>query len=167
MKKSLFRILPAAAIALTTIVGGAAQGAESEVSMETYRLSDGANCFLVPLRADAVESTSEFVDVAALVDFSASQLDSDVRAKAQAAVAALVANLPANARVQLFAVSNEVEALTDGYVAVDSKELGDAIASLKTRAPLGATDLEKAFSVAADSFDFNENAESLTMLTTQ
>ncbi|MBR4102878.1 MAG: VWA domain-containing protein, partial [Thermoguttaceae bacterium] len=158
MKKSLFRILPAAAIALT-FVGGAAQGAESEVSMETYRLSDGANCFLVPLRADAVESTSEFVDVAALVDFSASQLDSDVRAKAQAAVAAMVANLPANARVQLFAVSNEVEALTDGYVAVDSKELGDAIASLKTRAPLGATDLEKAFSVAADSFDFNENAD--------
>ncbi|MBR2003009.1 MAG: hypothetical protein IJ991_02365, partial [Thermoguttaceae bacterium] len=52
-----------------------------------------------------------------------------------------------------------VEALTDGYVAVDSKELGDAIASLKTRAPLGATDLEKAFSVAADSFDFNENAD--------
>ncbi len=159
MKKSLFRILPAAAIALTTIVGGAAQGAESEVSMETYRLSDGANCFLVPLRADAVESTSEFVDVAALVDFSASQLDSDVRAKAQAAVAAMVANLPENARVQLFAVSNEVEALTDGYVAVDSKELGDAIASLKTRAPLGATDLEKAFTVAADSFDFNENAD--------
>ncbi len=158
MKKSLFRILPAAAIALT-FVGGAAQGAESEVSMETYRLSDGANCFLVPLRADAVESTSEFVDVAALVDFSASQLDSDVRAKAQAAVAAMVANLPANARVQLFAVSNEVEALTDGYVAVDSKELGDAIASLKTRAPLGATDLEKAFTVAADSFDFNENAD--------
>ncbi len=158
MKKSLFRILPAAAIALT-LVGGAAQGAESEVSMETYRLSDGANCFLVPLRADAVESTSEFVDVAALVDFSASQLDSDVRAKAQAAVASLVANLPANARVQLFVVSNEVEALTDGYVAVDSQELGDAIASLKTRAPLGATDLEKAFTVAADSFDYNENAD--------
>ena len=158
MKKSLFRILPAAAIALT-FVGGAAQGAESEVSMETYRLSDGANCFLVPLRADAVESTSEFVDVAALVDFSASQLDSDVRAKAQAAVASMIANLPSNARVQLFVVSNEVEALTDGYVAVDSKELGDAVASLKTRAPLGATDLEKAFTVAADSFDFNENAD--------
>ncbi|MBR5243730.1 MAG: VWA domain-containing protein, partial [Thermoguttaceae bacterium] len=158
MKKSLFRILPAAAIALT-FVGGAAQGAESEVSMETYRLSDGANCFLVPLRADAVESTSEFVDVAALVDFSASQLDSDVRAKAQAAVAAMIANLPANARVQLFVVSNEVEALTDGYVAVDSKELGAAVASLKTRAPLGATDLEKAFTVAADSFDYNENAD--------
>ena len=50
MKKSLFRILPAAAIALT-FVGGAAQGAESEVSMENYQLSDGANCFLVPLRA--------------------------------------------------------------------------------------------------------------------
>ncbi|MBQ6827744.1 MAG: VWA domain-containing protein, partial [Thermoguttaceae bacterium] len=158
MKKSLFRILPAAAIALT-FVGGAAQGAESEVSMETYRLSDGANCFLVPLRADAVESTSEFVDVAALVDFSASQLDSAVRAKAQEAVASMVANLPANARVQLFVVSNEVEALTDGYVAVDSQELGDAIASLKTRAPLGATDLEKAFTVAADSFDYNENAD--------
>ena len=158
MKKSLFRILPAAAIALT-FVGGAAQGAESEVSMETYRLSDGANCFLVPLRADAVESTSEFVDVAALVDFSASQLDSDVRAKAQAAVASMIANLPANARVQLFVVSNEVEALTDGYVSVGSKELGDAVASLKTRAPLGATDLEKAFAVAADSFDYNENAD--------
>ncbi len=158
MKKSLFRILPAAAIALT-LVGGAAQGAESEVSMETYRLSDGANCFLVPLRADAVESTSEFVDVAALVDFSASQLDSDVRAKARAAVESLVANLPANARVQLFVVSNEIESLTDGYVAVGSKELGDAVASLKTRAPLGAADLEKAFTVAADSFDFNEKAD--------
>jgi hypothetical protein len=71
----------------------------------------------------------------------------------------MIANLPANARVQLFAVSNEIEALTDGYVAVDSKELGDAVASLKTRAPLGATDLEKAFTVAADSFDYNENAD--------
>ncbi len=158
MKKRLFKILPAAAIALTSFAG-AAQGADAEVPMETYKLSDGTSCFLVPLQAEAVESTSEYVDVAALIDFSASQLDGEVRAAAREAVDSLVANLPANARVQLFAVSNETEALTDGYVAVDSQELQDAIASLKDRAPLGAADLEKSLTVAADSFDYSENAD--------
>ncbi|MBQ1338089.1 MAG: hypothetical protein IIY32_07180, partial [Thermoguttaceae bacterium] len=160
MKKRLFMILPAAAIALMSVVSvSAVTGAESEVPVETYQLNDGTNCFLVPLQADAIESTSDYVDVAALVDFSAAQLSSDVRKAAQEAVDSLVASLPKNARVQLFAVSNETESLTDGYVAVDSQELKDAVASLKTRDALGAADLEKSFSVAVDSFDFNESAD--------
>ena len=99
-------ILPAAAIALASIANvSAVTGAESDVPVETYQLNDGTNCFLVPLQADAVESTSEYVDVAALVDFSAAQLSSDVRKATLETVEALVANLPKNARVQLFAVS--------------------------------------------------------------
>ena len=72
MKKRLFKLLPAAAIALTAIVSqSAVQGAESDVPVESYQLSDGSNCFLVPLQADSIESESEYVDVVALVDFSA------------------------------------------------------------------------------------------------
>ncbi|MBR4753333.1 MAG: hypothetical protein IK077_16415, partial [Thermoguttaceae bacterium] len=160
MRKRLFMILPAAAIALASIANvSAVTGAESDVPVETYQLNDGTNCFLVPLQADAVESTSEYVDVAALVDFSAAQLSPDVRKAAQETVEALVANLPKNARVQLFAVSNETESLTNGYVAVGSKELNDAVAALKNQDALGAADLENSFSVAVDSFDFNESAD--------
>ncbi len=153
-------ILPTAAIALMSIANvSAVPGAESEVPVETYQLSDGTNCFLVPLQADAVESTSDYVDVAALVDFSAAQLSSDVRKATQETIDALVASLPENARVQLFAVSNETEPLTDGYLSVNSKELKDAVASLKNHDALGAADLEKSFSVAVDSFDYNESAD--------
>ena len=160
MRKRLFMILPAAAIALASIANvSAVAGAESDVPVETYQLNDGTNCFLVPLQADAVESTSEYVDVAALVDFSAAQLSSDVRKATQETVEALVANLPKNARVQLFAVSNETEPLTNGYVSVGSKELKDAVAALKNQDALGAADLENSFSVAVDSFDFNESAD--------
>ncbi|MCF0233613.1 MAG: hypothetical protein HUK22_01390, partial [Thermoguttaceae bacterium] len=159
MRKRLFKILPAAALALTSFVGVAAYAADSDVQMETYRLSDGSSRFLVPLRAEAVKSTSDYVDVAALVDFSAAQLDRKDRDAAQKAVAAMVANLPKNARVQLFVVSNETESLTDGYVAVGSAELAKAVASLSQRAPLGAADLAQAYGVAALSFDLSENAD--------
>ena len=160
MKKRLFMTLPAAAIALTFIVSmSAVQGADSDVPVETYQLSDGTNCFLVPLQADVIESESDYVDVAALVDFSAAQLSSEVRKASQDALYSLVENLPENARVQIFAVSNETESLTDGYLSVSSPDLKKAIDSLSTRDALGAADLEKSFSVAADSFDFNDSAD--------
>ena len=160
MKKRLFMILPAAAIALTSMVSlSTSMGAESDVPVETYQLSDGTNCFLVPLQADVLESESEYVDVAALVDFSAAQLSSDVRKASQDALYSLVENLPENARVQIFTVSNETESLTDGYLSVSSPELKKAIASLSKRTALGAADLEKSFTVAADSFDYNDSAD--------
>lgn len=134
MKKRLFKLLPAAAIALTAIVSqSAVQGAESDVPVESYQLSDGSNCFLVPLQADSIESESEYVDVVALVDFSAAQLSSSVRQASQDALYSLVENLPKNARVQIYAVSNETEPVTDGFLSVDSADLQKAIASLKTR----------------------------------
>ena len=160
MKKRLFKLLPAAAIALTAIVSqSAVQGAESDVPVESYQLSDGSNCFLVPLQADSIESESEYVDVVALVDFSAAQLSSSVRQASQDALYSLVENLPKNARVQIYAVSNETEPVTDGFLSVDSADLQKAIASLKTRDALGAADLQKSFTVAADSFDYNESAD--------
>ena len=161
MKKRLFTVLSAAAIALTCFVGlSAIQGAEeSDVLVETYQLSDGTNCFLVPLQASAVESESECVDVAALVDFSAAQLSSEVRRASQNALYSLVDNLPKNARVQIFAVSNETEPVTDGYLSVGDPNLKKAIANLSKRDALGAADLEKSFTVAADSFDYNESAD--------
>ncbi len=110
-------ILPAAMIALTSWLGvSAAQGADSEVPVETYQLSDGTNCFLVPLQAEEIASDSDYVDVVALIDFSASQLNSQVRKTTQETVASLVANLPKNARVQLFSVSNVTEPITDGFL---------------------------------------------------
>ena len=159
MKKRLFKILPAAAIALTSFVGLTAQGADADVPVESYQLSDGTNCFLVPLQAETIESESEYVDVAALVDFSAAQLSAAVREASQNALYSLVENLPKNARVQIFAVSNETESLTDGYLSVSSPDLKKAIAGLATRDALGAADLEKSFTVAADSFDYNESAD--------
>ena len=161
MKKRLFTVLPAAAIALTCLVGlSAVQGAEeSDVLVETYQLNDGTNCFLVPLQASAVESESECVDVAALVDFSAAQLSSEVRRASQDALYSLVENLPKNARVQIFTVSNETESLTDGYLSVGDPNLKKAIANLSKRDALGAADLEKSFAIAADSFDYNESAD--------
>ena len=141
MKKRLFKLLPAAAIALTAIVSqSAVQGAESDVPVESYQLSDGSNCFLVPLQADSIESESEYVDVVALVDLSAAQLSSSVRQASQDALYSLVENLPKNARVQIYAVSNETEPVTDGFLSVDSADLQKAIASLKTRDALGAAD---------------------------
>ena len=153
-------ILPAAMIALTSWLGvSAAQGADSEVPVETYQLSDGTNCFLVPLQAEEIASDSDYVDVVALIDFSASQLNSQVRKTTQETVASLVANLPKNARVQLFSVSNVTEPITDGFLAVGSKELTAAVNALAKRDALGAADLEESFKVAVDAFDYNDAAD--------
>ncbi|MDO5309202.1 MAG: hypothetical protein Q4G03_06885 [Planctomycetia bacterium] len=160
MRKRLFMILPVAVIALTSMLGASTvQAAESDVSVETYKLSDGTNCFLIPLQADVVDSTSDYVDVAALIDFSASQVGLETRNTTQETVDALIASLPKNARVQLFAVSNETEPLTDGFLPVNSTELRDVVASLKTRDTLGAADLENSFNTALDAFDYNESAD--------
>ncbi|MBR5626441.1 MAG: hypothetical protein IKW74_02325 [Thermoguttaceae bacterium] len=159
MKNHLFRIFPAAACVLTFFVAGFIACAESDVSMDTYTLSDGTNCFLVPLQAESVESTADYVDVAILIDTSASQMTSEVRQRGQQAVESLINNLPANARVQIFTVNNETESITNGFIAVDDPALADAVELLKKSIPLGAADLEKSFDVASQAFDYSESAD--------
>ncbi|MDO4587874.1 MAG: hypothetical protein Q4C95_11350, partial [Planctomycetia bacterium] len=160
MKNHLFKMLPVATLALTFLIScGLMTRAESDVQMDTYTLSDGTSCFLVPLQANSVQSTADYVDIAVLVDVSAAQMAKEVRQCGQQTVESLLENLPQNARVQLFTVDNETESLTGGFVAVDSQEMKDAIEALKDNTPLGASNLEKALETAANSFDLLENSD--------
>ncbi|MDD3586794.1 MAG: VWA domain-containing protein, partial [Thermoguttaceae bacterium] len=158
MKKHLVGMLPLVVMTLA-LLGGTISWAQTEVQSDTYKLQDGTNCFLVPVQAGSAKSGSEFVDVAVLVDVSASQLAPEVRQAGQDAVVSLVANLPANARVQIYTVDNETASLTGGFVPLKSPQLQEAIGKLKSNTPLGAADLEKAIRVASGAFDYFEKAD--------
>ena len=144
MRKRLFMILPAAAIALALVANvSAVTGAESGVPGDVSA-NDGTNCFLVPLQADAIESTSDYVDVAALIDFSAAQLSSTFVKRRKNTVAALVANLPENAACSCSPSRTKPNrSLTDTfpYFAKTQRRCCGA----QDQDALGAADLEKSY----------------------
>ena len=112
----------------------------SEPRLDTYQGADNDGYFalsVVPPRTVAHQGGCEIV---VLVDTSASQT-SVVREKALAAFGALLAGLERNDRVQLMAADLDAVPLTAGFVAATSDEMSQAIAALKRRVPLGATDM--------------------------
>ena len=114
----------------------------TEPRVDTYVAADGTAYFAVSLSPNVARGRKPSAcDVVILFDTSASQT-SVYRDKALARrCRRYLAGLRRGDRVQLMAVDLEAVPLTDGFVAPQSDEMEQAVAALKRRAPLGATDM--------------------------
>ena len=94
---------------------------------------------------------AESCDVVIMVDTSASQVGS-YREKTLEALQGMLATMGENDRVKLLAVDVNAIPLTAEFVAPNGPEMKAAMAKLRNRVPLGATDLEAALNAAINSF---------------
>ena len=145
--------LPVAVMAVAVLVTGAvtAEPSPEAARLDSFSRADGENYFALSLRpAEAVAAAGPH-DVVLLLDTSASQTG-PYRAEALAALEATLANLTAQDRVHLVAVDVNAIAMTETFVASDGPAMSEALKGLKAREPLGATDMKKALTAAADSY---------------
>ena len=112
---------------------------------------DGGSHFVLRLAPTVPRPVAKPRDVVILFDTSASQMG-PYRDKALAALDATVAGLSANDRVRLFAVDLNAIPLMNKFAAPGSAETRQAIAALRERVPLGATDMAAALSAASGEF---------------
>jgi hypothetical protein len=134
------------------VLGNPAEGADASgnaAQMATYTAPSGASYFALSLKADAPGSGAR--DVVVLFDTSASQTG-PVRDKALATLEQMLSQMDRGTRVRLMAVDLNAVPMTEDFVSLGSAELAQAMAQLRARVPLGATDMNKALSAAADSF---------------
>ncbi len=150
-----------AVLACVLACGAAAMAAEpAEPRIDSYMTTDGTRYFAVSLTPNVTVPQSNTHDVVILFDTSASQ-SSVFRDKALETLAALLAGLNRGDRAHLMAVDLEAVPLTTGFVAPDSSEMTQAIAALKARAPLGATDIPDVLRAAAASFGEKATAKAV------
>src|SRR6476469_2762207 len=113
-------------------------------NISTYVNSEGATYFAVSLSPNVpLPQAAAAHQVVILFDTSASQT-SLYRDKALEALNALLVSLSGDDRVQLLAVDLDAVPLTETFVAPRGAEMDHAIAALKDRVPLGATDMPAA-----------------------
>ena len=154
--------LSAAALCAATlvVVAGAAMAAPAAPAVDphfdTFATSDGTPYFALSLSPNAVLPEAPTREVIMLVDTSASQT-SVYRDKSLSALGALLTSLPRGDRVRLMAVDLEAVELTDGFVAPQGEAIDRAVAALKQRVPLGATDMPAVLQAAAASFSTKGN----------
>jgi hypothetical protein len=160
-------VVRVAAIGLVLAVSlRCARGAEApaaaalETRLDTYATPDGTGYFALRLVPNVALAQPAARDVVVLFDTSASQTGV-IRDKALDVLQALLSGLGRGDRVSLMAVDLEAVALTPGMVAPDSQELKQALAKLRARAPLGATDMPMALSAGAAGFGKQPAAKSL------
>ncbi len=119
--------------------------------LDCFSHPDGANYFALSLKPSAGIEAAAPHDVVLLIDTSASQTG-DYRSDAIGTLHGVLSDLSPNDRVKLIAVDLNAVPLTESFVAPDSSEMTAALKKLDARVPLGATDMEKALTAAADSF---------------
>jgi hypothetical protein len=129
----------------------------AEPSVQTYAAADGTSYFAINLAPNEKISDAGERDVVVLVDTSASQAGR-IRERALEALDALLANLKSGDRVQLFAIDLDATPLTKEFRAVGSDPLNAAVALLKMRTPLGATDLAGGLRTGIAAFDAGSKA---------
>ncbi len=125
--------------------------ASIEARMDTFTNPDGTNFFAISLKPEGIAATDEPRDVVVLFNTSAGQTG-EFREKALAVLQNMVSGMSAGDRVQLMAVDLKANALTKTFVDPKGEEMSDAMARLKARTPLGASDMKKALTAAAGSF---------------
>jgi hypothetical protein len=152
MSKSSHHLVALAVLLVGLRASAAAATVEvPEPRVDTFVAADGASYFAVSLSPNVAVPRASAHDIVILFDTSASQT-SLYREKALAALEAMLSMLPRGNRVQLLAVDLEAVPLTDSFVAPQSPEMEAAIAALKSRAPLGATDMPEVLRAAAARF---------------
>ncbi len=155
-KKHLIRlaaILSAAILSAAMLAHNpaAAYAGSIEARMDSFTNPDGTNYFAIRLKPEGIAPPDEPREVVVLFNTSAGQTG-EFRDKALEVLQNMIAGMPQRDRVQLMAVDLNANALTKTFVDPKSAEMTDALAKLKARAPLGATDMKKALTAAAGSF---------------
>jgi hypothetical protein len=122
--------------------------AEAVGRLATYEKAPGDSYFALSLMPKVAPDADQANDVVVLFDTSASQAGV-FRDDGLAALGALLAGLGAKDRVHLMAVDVKAVPMTEGFVAADSPQMQAALAKLRQRVPLGATDLDAGLRSAA------------------
>ena len=112
---------------------------------------DGETFFVLSLQAQFTTQADRGVDIVVFFDTSASQT-AIYRDKGLAALEDLMATLPAQDKVCLYAVDVEPVEISPPWVAPQSGDMKTALAAMKRRTPLGATDMSLAMETAARLF---------------
>jgi len=126
----------------------AADAPRSSSQLDTYT-KDGDSSFALSLSPSVAKPAAKPRDVTILFDTSASQAG-DYRDKALKSLDAALASLGAQDRVQLYAVDLNAIPLTSKPVAANSPDMQRALATLRSRTPLGSTDMVAALTAACD-----------------
>ena len=126
----------------------AAESNAEAARLSTYDKPGGESYFALSLSPNVTPRVAAAHDVVVLIDTSASQTG-DFRDKGLAALDSMLAGLSETDRVQLLAVDLNSVPLTDGkFVGAKSKEMAQALTTLRQRVPLGSTDMAAALSEA-------------------
>lgn len=139
MSQVVCRSLAIAQMWLLVCASHALAATEVASHADTYVTADGTTYFALSLAPSTTASTGDR-DVVILFDTSASQT-SLYRDKALAALEVVLGGLNRADRFQLVALDLDPVPLSDELVTPGSAEADLAVAKLKQRAPLGATDL--------------------------
>ena len=116
-----------------------------------YAHPEGRNYFALRLRPALEASAAGPCEVVVAFDTSEGQ-DGEYRAKAVAALKALLAGLATGDRVQLMAVDHNTLSLTKGFTSPDGPEISKALEKLGRRVPLGSIDLAGVLEAVAGGF---------------
>ncbi|OYW23301.1 MAG: hypothetical protein B7Z55_03675, partial [Planctomycetales bacterium 12-60-4] len=131
-------------VALFTTCGAVSAWSASPAAAKApvwQRVASDGNAFqAIILKADSLRGAVTPHHHAVVVDTSASQAG-EHRRHALSVLDAFLEVLPADHQVRLYAVDLSLEALSVDYAAPQSSTTRDAVAQLKRRAPLGATNL--------------------------
>ena len=119
--------------------------------LDCYTDADGANYFALTLKPQVKLPPAAAHDIVVFLETSASQAG-DFRDKALDTLRTMLKGLGPQDRVHLMAVDLNAVPMTKDFVAPNSPEMQAAIQRLEGRAPLGATDMEKALRAAVASF---------------
>ncbi len=145
-------VLPYAIAALCILAAGAvaAESNSEAARLDRFSHPDGASYFALSL-SPSVEPATGPRNLVVLFDTSASQAG-DFRADAMRALRAMLAGLSPDDRVQLMSVDLHAIPMTETFVAPRGSQIDRAIKKLSDRTPLGATDMKRALSAAADCY---------------
>lgn len=124
--------------------------ADDATFVATYQQAAGPRYFAMSVSLDEKSEASPS-EVVVMVDTSASQAGI-YRTDAIATAKALMASLPEDCRVQLFAGDLMAVPMTASFVSPQGSDISEAFAKLERRAPLGATDMASLINDAVSAF---------------
>ena len=131
--------------------------AKSSGEVLKYTEPSGESFVAIGLRAKDLPEVQTVRHHVVLMDTSASQFG-EHRTQAFAVLQAFLRGLPSDDRVSLFAIDVQATRLTADFVAPNSDAVRDAVATLKQRAPLGATNLQAALDAVNETLPKSANS---------
>ena len=148
---------------MTTVQAGEYEASPADSSLKTYRDVDGQTYFALSLRPTTEEPGPQQRDMLVLVDTSASQTGL-FRADSLDAVTTIAHGLRADERLNIMAIDLQAVPMTDGFAKPSSVQLEHGLAKLRSRTPLGATDLVTGIRQAVAEFEDTSSARTIVYI---